>query len=204
MTARAVHTVGHSNHPIGGFVDLLRRHGVDAVADVRSHPYSRFAPQFRREPLRAALEAAGIAYVFLGAELGARTADPACYRDGVVDYALLARQPGFRAGLDRVERGAGEHHVCLMCMERDPLACHRCILVGRRLAERGIALRHILFDGGIETGEEAEARLVRETGTTQGDVLAGDDPVARADAIRGRAIGHRRRPAARYETQILK
>ncbi|MGE0714524.1 MAG: DUF488 family protein [Alphaproteobacteria bacterium] len=191
MTRPVVHTIGHSNHPIDGFVALLRRHGVDAVADVRSTPYSRFAPQFRREPLRDALQAAAIAYVFLGVELGARTTDPACLTDGAVDYDLLAAKPEFQTGLDRVERGAGGRHVCLLCMERDPLTCHRCILVGRHLAARGLALRHIHFDGSVETGEAAEARLLRETGTAQADALAAGDPLVRAYRMRGRELAWR-------------
>ena len=186
-----VHTIGHSNHPIDRFVEILRRHGVEAVADVRSHPYSRFAPQFRREPLRAALEGASIAYLFLGAELGARTDDPECWCEGVVDYDRLARRPPFQAGLDRVEKEAGDRSIALLCMERDPLTCHRCILVGRHLSRRGVALRHILFDGSVEEGPDAESRLMRETGTIQGDVLD-PDPVARAYAIRGRQIAYRK------------
>ncbi len=191
MAHPIVHTIGHSNHPIDRFVAILRSHGVDAVADVRSHPYSRFAPQFRRDPLRAALEGASIAYVFLGAELGARTDDPECWCEGRVDYDRLARRPQFQAGLDRVETGAEDRRIALLCMERDPLTCHRCILVGRHLARRGMALRHILFDGTVETGEAAEARLVRETGAAQGDVLE-PDALTRAYAIRGREIAYRR------------
>lgn len=191
MTRPVIHTIGHSNHPIDRFVALLRRHGVDAVADVRSRPYSRFAPQFRRDPLRGALEAASIAYVFLGAELGARSDDPECWCDGAVDYDRLARRPQFQAGLDRVEKGAADRRIALLCMERDPLTCHRCILVGRHLAARGLPLRHILFDGGVETGEEADARLLRETGAVQGDVLE-PDSLARAYTIRGRRIAYRR------------
>ena len=186
-----VHTIGHSNHPIGRFVEILRSHGIDAVADVRSHPYSRFAPQFRRDPLRDALAGAEIAYVFLGAELGARTDDPTCWCEGAVDYDRLATRPFFQVGLDRVQDGADRRRLALLCMERDPLTCHRCILVGRHLAARGLALRHILFDGTIEDGAAAEARLMRETGAVQGDVLH-PDARARAYEIRGRQIAYRR------------
>lgn len=191
MDKHQLFTIGHSNHPTARFVELLKAHGVDAVADVRSQPYSRFAPQFRRAPLAAALKESGLAYAFLGRELGARSDDPACLIDGAVDYGRLALTPLFQAGLDRVETGLRTHRIALMCMERDPLTCHRCILVGRHLARRGVALRHIHFDGTVETAPEADTRLVRETGTGQADALDAGDPVERAYDARGRTMGWR-------------
>lgn len=200
MDSHRLFSIGHSNHPIGRFIDLLKAYGVDAIADVRSQPYSRFAPQFRREPLAVALKEAGLAYVFLGRELGARSDDPACLVDGAVDYGRLAATPLFQAGLDRVETGMRTHRIALMCMERDPLTCHRCILVGRHLAGRGVGLGHIHFDGTVETEADADARLVREEGTGQADALDAGEPVARAYDARGRTMGWRpatQRSAAR-------
>src|SRR5215475_16107430 len=105
-----ISTVGHSNHPIQSFLDLLTRHTITAVADVRSTPYSRFNPQFRREKLQASLAEAGIQYVFLGAELGARSQDPSCYdADGRVSYAKLARTELFRSGIQRLITGSAQY-----------------------------------------------------------------------------------------------
>ena len=101
----SVFTVGHSNHPLEHFIGLLRRHGVTAIADVRSKPYSRMNPQFNREDLSEALKAAGIVYVFLGKELGARTEDPACYESGKVRYDRLARTDLFRQASSAFGRG---------------------------------------------------------------------------------------------------
>ena len=106
-----IYTVGHSNHTSEAFVTLLRTHGVTALADVRSAPYSRFNLQFNRETLARALEAQGIRYVFLGRELGARPDDPGCYEEGRVRYARLARTALFRRGLDRVADGAHRHRL---------------------------------------------------------------------------------------------
>ncbi len=135
---------------------------MQAVADVRSQPYSRFCPQFNEGRLRASLEAAGIAYLFMGRELGARATDDAVYVDGRVDYDLLARTPAFQGGLARVEREAESRSVALLCAERDPLTCHREILVGRALALRGFRSRHIREDGRLETHDEALGRLLDE------------------------------------------
>jgi uncharacterized protein (DUF488 family) len=84
-------TIGHSTHPIETFLGLLHQHGVTAVADVRSAPYSRFNPQFNKDALEHDLKEHGIRYVFLGRELGARSDDPSCYDKGRVQYGRLAR-----------------------------------------------------------------------------------------------------------------
>jgi uncharacterized protein (DUF488 family) len=160
MGPTEVLTIGHSNHPWPAFAGLLRRHAVTALADVRSSPYSRANPQFNRETLQRALQAEGIAYVFLGRELGARSEDPACYVDGRVQYSRLAQTDLFKDGLHRVITGAASHRVALMCAEKEPLACHRTLLVSRALIARGIAVHHILVDGTLEAHREAMLRLL--------------------------------------------
>jgi uncharacterized protein (DUF488 family) len=166
-----VHTVGHSNHPIDRFMSLLDRHGVTALADVRSTPHSRFNPQFNREALKASLAGAGIAYLWLGDALGGRAEDPALLEDGRVRYDRVARTARFRDGLTRLALGAQSGRLALMCAERDPLHCHRMILVSRHLAEAGGDIRHILADGALETQAEAEDRLLARHGLAHDDLL---------------------------------
>ena len=155
-----IYTIGHSNHPIERFLGLLRQHEIGALADVRSSPFSRFNPQFNRERLAAALRAAGMHYVFLGAELGARSKDPQCHEGQRVSYAKLARTELFRRGLERVLSGLQEHRIALMCAEREPLECHRTILISRELEGAGAPVMHILHDGALETHAQVMARLV--------------------------------------------
>src|SRR5580765_2761541 len=102
MPAPEVLTIGHSNHPIERFVALLQQHGVVTVADVRSVPYSRRNPAYSRESLQRSLAQAGVGYLFLGKELGAKSPDPAHYQDGRVQYRRLAATELFKAGLARV------------------------------------------------------------------------------------------------------
>lgn len=194
----AVWTVGHSNHPIERFVELLVGAGITAVADVRSRPWSRRHPQFGREALARSLVPAGIAYVFLGAELGARASDPAAWHEGRVDYEQLAATAAFRDGLGRVATGAATHRIALMCAEREPLDCHRTILVSRHLAERGIAVTHLLADGRQEPHDETERRLLAQIGE-RADLLTGEaEALARAYVRRGRELawtGEKHAPA---------
>jgi uncharacterized protein (DUF488 family) len=156
-----VFTIGHSSQEFSSFLKLLQQHGVTAVGDVRSAPYSRRHPQFSREPLEKALREAGIAYVYLGKELGARSDDPRCSENGSVKYERLAKTELFQSGLDRVERGLESFTLALMCAEKEPLHCHRSILVSREVERRGIRVEHILADGTLERHTDAESRLLK-------------------------------------------
>ena len=148
---------------------MLREHGITAIADVRSSPFSRHVPQFNREPLQHVLARCGVAYAFLGDALGARRDEPECYEGRTARYDLIARSPRFRAGLDRVRDGLSRHRIALLCAEKDPITCHRMVLVCRHLRGSGIEIGHVLEDGGCETHAEAEHRLMAMFD------LAGDD-----------------------------
>lgn len=173
MTPRdgAVFTIGHSTHSIEAFVALLKQQGVTALADVRSAPFSRFNPQFNKDALARELKARGIKYVFLGRELGARSDDRSCYENGRVQYGRLARTDRFRQGLERVRRGAEEHRIALMCAEKEPLECHRTLLVARALDEQGVEVMHILGDGRLESHADAMERLLEVTGLPHEDLF---------------------------------
>lgn len=171
ISPNSILTIGHSTHSPEAFLALLRRHKVEAIADVRSSPFSRFNPQFNREVLERCLKENGIHYVFLGRELGARTDDPACYEHGRVQYTRLAQSPHFRRGLERVEQGAQRYRIALMCAEKEPLECHRTLLVARALAEHGQSVQHIHGDGRLESHEAAMERLLDVVGVPKQDLF---------------------------------
>jgi len=155
-----LYTIGHSNHKIEDFIALLNHYEVTCIADVRSAPYSRYCPQFNKDTLAAALQAAGIAYMFLGRELGARPDDPCCYEGGCVNFQYLAKRKEFKRGLEHLLECASKHRIALMCAEKDPLQCHRTILIARAIKRHNLHIKHILADGSIEEHIEAERRLV--------------------------------------------
>ena len=157
--ARPLLTIGHSNHPTGHFLALLARHRVEVVADVRSRPYSRFVPQYRKEALAGILADAGIGYLFLGAELGGKPPRGEV-ADTRLDYAARIREPAFQEGIAQLLAAAQQARVALLCRERDPLECHRLHLICRYLAPQRLDIRHILPDGGIEPQGETERRLL--------------------------------------------
>lgn len=189
--SKYLYTIGHSNHSIESFISLLQRHGVTALGDVRSHPYSRFVQQFSQEPLKSALAAAGIAYVFLGKELGARSINAACYKQGRVQYDLLAKEPLFMEGIERLNQGMVRYQIALMCAEKDPIECHRALLVARKLFEAGISVNHILADGSLESHENMESRLLAVCKLPEGDMFKSrEEFISDAYAIQGERVAY--------------
>lgn len=193
---KPVFTIGHSLHEIDAFIDLLHRHGIEAVADVRSHPYSKRLSQFSKTELQRALKASGIQYVFLGQELGARRTERACYVDGQAKYELIAQLPAFAEGIRRIQAGAERMSLSLMCAEKDPITCHRTIMVCRELAKLGLDVKHILDDGRLESHDDAQKRMMIEEGFVPGqlDIFGGSDDtdsLALAYEKRGLKIAYR-------------
>jgi uncharacterized protein (DUF488 family) len=168
---KTVYTIGHSNGTAEHLMEMLDEHQITAVADVRSRPYSRFNPQFNREPLASVLKNSGREYVFLGQELGARSEDPTCYRDGRAQYALIAKTPLFERGIERLMAGMENFRVAILCAEKEPLGCHRSILIARYLHERGILVRHILEDGSLEDHDASQLRLLALHGIQENNLF---------------------------------
>jgi len=190
-------TIGYSGLDMPGFIDLLVANGVAVVCDVRSTPFSKFKPDFSRGPFRRHLNAAGIKYVFLGAELGARPADRTCYVDGQARYDRIAATEPFHHGMARVRNGVASTTLALVCSERDPAECHRAILVAHRLGDLRNSIAHIHTDGQIEHQAAFDARLVALHGLTPPPLLSapGDDDRALALAYdrQADAIAYRER-----------
>ena len=188
-----VWTVGHSAHEPQAFVDLLRRHDITAVADVRSEPYSRHVPHFCKEAFVDLLQQRKVAYVFLGRELGARSDDDAVFTDERVDFDKLACTELFRQGLERVRAGAARHRVALVCAEHDPLHCHRAILVSRHLQGPDTDVVHVHRDGELESHGCLERRLLDHYGLGEGDLFTPyETQLERAYEEHGRQLAWRR------------
>jgi len=148
-------------------------------------------PQFNRELLEQQLSKYGVKYVFLGKELGARSSDPVCYRDGKVQYELLAQTESFKSGIERVLAGSEKFRIALLCAEKDPLTCHRAILVSRKLEERSLNVEHVLADGRVETHSEMEERMLEHLNMNTEDMFCTKEQLLdRAYRIQGEAIAY--------------
>ena len=198
-----IFSIGHSNIPAARFAVMLQDAAVTAVADVRSMPNSRRFPWFSQKALAVQLGGIGIAYAAMGDTFGGRPRDDRLYRDGVADYEAMAKQPEFRTDLDRLQEIIARSRVCLMCAEREPLDCHRCLLVARRLAERGLTIGHILHDGTVEPHAATEERLLALTEKSCDLFAAGQrELIAAAYRRRARAVAFRQKvPTRRAGTE---
>ncbi len=187
---KPLYTIGHSSHELPRFLELLRAHGINEVADVRSQPYSKHTPWFNRDSLERALKVAGIHYVFLGRELGARRDESNCYVGGKVSYDRIAKAEAFRAGLTRLEQDAVSSTVALMCAEKDPLDCHRTVLVSRHAAAF-TKIFHIRADGSLEAHSDLEQRMRRMYGLFDSDLfIPPEAQLAEAYTRRGDEIAY--------------
>ena len=184
-------TIGHSTHTYKRFIELLQGASITAIADVRSSPRSRHFPQFNRGALEAELRADGIAYTFLGDQLGGRPKGRQYYRDGAADYERMATTAEFKRGLERVLDGTRKYRIALMCAEQDPLDCHRYLLVARALQERGLKAGHILPDGQIVFQSEIDDRLLSMSGRGQDDLFASrEEQLSAAYRERARKVAY--------------
>jgi len=159
-------TVGCSIHPIENFIELLRLHKVDCLADVRSIPFSAHTPQFNKDILSLNCRNNSISYVHMGKQFGAQREEQVLYsRDEkgyYVDFSKVAASAAFIEGIDRIMLGIQRgYSIALMCTEKDPIDCHRAILVARNFALRNVEIKHILFDGKLLTQAELDSRLVQ-------------------------------------------
>ena len=150
---------------------MLRHHEITALADVRSAPFSRFNSQFNKTSLEQETKLHGIRYVFLGHELGARPKDSSLYENGQVQFERLKDTTLFKEGIERIIQGTKQYNVALMCAEKDPLQCHRFLLVACELEEIGMPVAHILATGEIELHEATLARLPGVADERQDDLF---------------------------------
>ena len=154
-TSNSIYTIGHSNHSLETFINLLKSHDIQVLIDTRSAPFSRYSPQFNRDSLKAAVQEAGIKYGFYGRQLGGRPDDEDLYDEmGRVVYSEVAKSFLFNDGIERLVNGLSRLRTALLCSEENPSVCHRRLLVSRVLFEQGIDVYHIRGNGGIESEQE--------------------------------------------------
>ncbi|MCP4108812.1 MAG: DUF488 domain-containing protein [Desulfobacteraceae bacterium] len=186
-----IYTIGHSTHSAEKFIELLSMHSITAIGDVRSSPYSKFNPQFNRETIQKELKRHGISYVFLGKELGPRSDDPACYQDSKVQYSRLAKTDLFLEGIERLKNGMKTFRIALMCSEKDPVTCHRMILICRNIRSEQTDIKHILEDGTLENNCDSEKRLMQILKIPQAELFdSEEDLIQRAYDKQSKKIAH--------------
>lgn len=192
-------TIGHSNHPLEYFIELLLAHRLSMIADVRSNPYSKYSPHFGKDVLESVLRNHNVDYLFLGRELGAQRSEQECYVDGQAKYDRIARLPAFRRGLEIVLEQVERHRIAVMCSESDPVMCHRTVLLCRELKKicRDLKITHILADGSEEQQEASEKRLIKLHKLQPelfGDLTSTSGLIERAYDLQAEKIAYKKEP----------
>ena len=158
-----VYTIGHSRHKIDDFVELLLKNNINCVCDIRSTPFSKFAEQFNQENLKKSLQDNNIVYLYFGEEFGARRKEQDLITNGIVDFEKVSSSKKFLSGVKRLEKGIEKgYRIALMCAEKDPIDCHRTILVARNLALNGFQVKHILDNGSQIDQTEVDEQLLKK------------------------------------------
>ncbi len=159
---KRLYTIGHSTAPLEGFIEKLKKYQITCIADVRSVPYSRFANEYDGVYLKNILYQYHIGYVYMGKEFGARQENEVYYnQEGKLDFNLYQQSCSFQKGVMRIERGLKKGYtIAFMCTEKDPINCHRNIMVAQYFFSRGYSIGNIMIDGSLQEQEEIEERLL--------------------------------------------
>lgn len=160
-TPQAIYTIGHSNHTSDNFLALLQQHCITCLVDVRSQPYSRYNPQFNREPFAAILHKNHIQYLNLGSSLGGRPEQKDLYDLGQErpNYSRQRQTALYQQGLRQLIQVAQMQRLTIMCSEGNPHECHRQWLITPDLLDAGFTVLHILPEGQLETAEKTLEQL---------------------------------------------
>ena len=155
-------SIGHSNQKMKKFVELLKKNDITTVLDVRSKPYSKHSQQFNKEKIKSELEKVNIAYKFMGEVFGARQKDKSLYSpEGYLDFEKVKNSPKFLESVAKIiEKISNGENLSLMCSEKEPINCHRTILIAKAFYDKEIDIKHILIDGNIISQSKIEEKLL--------------------------------------------
>ena len=198
---KLIYTIGHSSHDNIYFLGLLRKYNINCIVDIRSVPFSKYVPHFNKNVIKKFLDSNNINYVYMADEFGAIREDKNLFNQkGYLDFEIIKYTKSFKDGIARLNTGIDKQFViCLMCTEKDPLDCHRSIMIAPELVKNEFMVNHILPDGSIETQQELEKRLLQLYFPThiQQDLFSTieknieKDLLEKAYRLRNSDIGHR-------------
>jgi len=196
-----VYTIGCSTNTSEEFIKLINKYKINCLVDVRSTPFSKYTQQFNKENLQELLKKHKISYIWMGKEFGARREDRSLYSSkGYLDFEKVCTSQEFLSGVNRIQNGLERgYKIVLMCTEKDPIDCHRTILVSKGLDENGIQVKHILPDGSLCNKDEIEERLLDmyfknrnqiDIDMLLGNALTEEEMIAEAYRKRNKDIGY--------------
>lgn len=158
-----VYTIGYTAFDIDNFINKLKEYNISCLIDVRSNPVaSEYYEKYSKVNLEPLLRSHGIHYRNYAFEFGARQENFIFYQKyGYLDFDLFIKSDAFQSGVKKIKNGMELGYNCvLMCAEKDPISCHRTIMVAKGLKEAGLNIRHITADNQLLSQEDIEKRLL--------------------------------------------
>lgn len=165
-----LYTIGHSNIQLDDFLKILMAAGIEVAVDVRSIPYSEYAPWFNRDKLESAISSKNIIYLYLGDLLGGKPKDEGCYTDGKPDYSLIRERDFYQKGIERLTNGVKKYRVAIICSEEEPFECHRRNLIGFDMYKNGVKIIHIRHNRVLQEDDFEKEMLSELQGSLFGDI----------------------------------
>ena len=194
-----VFTIGYTAFDTEQMIKVLKAHNIHCLIDVRTVPASAHLPQYNRSILESVLKKTGIRYRHYP-EFGARQEDSKWYNtEGYLDFERYMESEAFKSGIHKVQEGMRlGYRFTLMCAEKDPINCHRAIMVARGFSKAGNDVAHIRVDSTgrdyLETQQELERRLMLKHGDNPDQMSlfeTMDERIERAYRKQNEAIGYR-------------
>lgn len=160
---KKIYTIGYTTFDIDNFIKELKEHKITCLVDVRSSPRSSYYKDFNSDVLESRLKNEGILYRNYAFEFGARQEDKSLYPNGYLDFEIFSKTDNFKQGVKKLENGIKLNQTfALMCAEKDPYNCHRCIMVSRFLQDYEFEIVHIVGHNQVVSQKDIETRLMNE------------------------------------------
>ena len=157
-----LYTIGYSGYSIEDFLTEIKKHTISAVIDIRSIPYSKYHLDYNKETLKAFLKANGILYRNYAKEFGAQQNNREFYSThGYLDFDIFTKSDNFLSGVEKLCAGMSKgYSFVLMCSEKDPINCHRTIMVAREFNKNGYSIIHLLPNHDKQSQNDIEVRML--------------------------------------------
>lgn len=158
-----IYTIGHSNITQEAFIAILKQFKIKLVVDIRSSPYSKFVPHFNSSNIKKTFKENDIRYIFLGNYIGGKPKNKEYYKQGKVDYDLIAKSEHYKEGIDKIIELNQSNDFVLMCSEENPYNCHRHHLITQTLLKNSLEVIHIRKECKTEKITEVDKKDVQKT-----------------------------------------
>ena len=184
-----IYTLGHSNYPFDKFIEILKKHNINCIVDIRGIPYSKYNTQYNKEVLQSNLRKLGYTYIYMAND------------EGYADFDKVIQEDIFKNGIERLKVGCSKgYKIVLLGAMQDPIRCHRAILMGRELIKAGFDVKHIMHEGDLKTQDYLEEKLLEKyfEGRNQltidsllGNAMSREDMIEESYKLANREIGYR-------------